>query len=389
VDFFRRRRIGAMIRMELIHGSREECRLRQRFVSIGVLAVLNISFVCGQVQQDKKDSTIAASTRIFPLPIFFYTPETGFAGGAAALLIYRDPASPRASSVTADVIYTQKKQIVFELNGDQYFVQGRFRLLSELKMAKYPNKFYGIGNSTPSSNEEEYTPRRFLLKTSLSTNIISRFNAGPIIRYESVTMNETDPTGQLAGGMITGGSGGISSGAGFVANWDSRDNTFAAYEGSFYQVTALFYQKVLGGDYSYSDIQLDLRQFYETAPGHVVALQAAGEFMGGTIPFQNLARFGGQNLLRGYFDGRYRDKHGVALQAEYRLPVWGRLGLVGFAGVAQVANQLDHFGLKNFWFAGGAGLRFAWNPEERVNLRLDFGFGNNSDGIYITVIEAF
>jgi hypothetical protein len=360
-----------------------------RIVLITVGAVLSFSFLCGQTRPNENDSLHTTSARVFPLPIFFYTPETGVAGGAAALLIYRDPLAPRASSVTGDIIYTEKKQIIVELSGDQYFGHGSFRLLSDILFQKYPNKFFGIGNATASANEENYTPRTFLLKASLYASIFSRVNVGPIIRYETTTMSEVEPGKVIASGTLTGSSGGVSSGLGFVANWDSRDNTFAAYSGSFYQVTVLFNQKSFGSDYNYSDAQFDLRNFFEVAPGQVLALQAVCESMEGDVPFQNLARFGGQNVMRGYFDGRYRDKHGAGIQAEYRLPVWGRFGLVGFAGVAQVADRISHLGLGRFWFAGGAGVRFAWNPEERVNLRLDYGIGNNSDGIYITVTEAF
>jgi hypothetical protein len=45
--------------------------------------------------------------------------------------------------------------------------------------------------------------------------------------------------------------------------------------------------------------------------------------------------------------------------------------------------------MNRFWFAGGVGLRFFWNPQERISLRLDYGIGNNSNGMYITVTEAF
>lgn len=360
-----------------------------RLVLTALIVALHSSFAFAQNQQNEKDSVDSGASRIFPLPIFFYSPETGVAGGAAALLIYRDRSTPRASSITGDVIYTQKEQIIVELSGDQYFSQGRYRLLSGLVFRKYPNKFFGIGNSTAKSDEEEFTPKTFLLKASFYANIVSKVNVGPIVRYESTSMSEVNPEKLIATQTLIGSNGGVSSGLGFVANWDSRDNTLAAYSGSFYQVTALFYQKSFGSDYSYSDVQLDLRNFFEVAPGHIVAVQAGGEFMEGDVPFQNLVRFGGQNLLRGYFDGRFRDKQGIAIQAEYRLPVWWRFGLVGFAGVAQVADRINHFGMDRFWFAGGAGIRFAWNPDERVNLRLDYGIGNNSDGIYITVTEAF
>lgn len=360
-----------------------------RLILIAAIAALSFSFVCGQTQQNEKDSLQATSARIFPLPILFYTPETGAAGGAAALLIYRDALAPRASSITGDVIYTQKKQIIVELSGDQYFSHGSYRLLSDIQYRKYPNKFFGIGNATASDDEENFTPKTFFLGASFYASILSYVNLGPVIRYESTSMNEIQPGKRIAAGTLTGSNGGVSSGLGFVANWDSRDNTFAARSGSFYQLTVLIYQKAYGSDFNYSDALFDLRNFFETAPGHVLAVQAGCEFMGGDVPFQNLARFGGQNFMRGYFDGRYRDKHGAGIQAEYRLPVWGRFGLVGFAGVAQVADRISHFGLGRFWFAGGAGIRFAWNPEERVNLRLDYGVGNNSDGMYITVTEAF
>ncbi|MCX6132739.1 MAG: BamA/TamA family outer membrane protein [Ignavibacteriales bacterium] len=360
-----------------------------RLVLALVITALSFSFLCGQTQGNTKDSVHTTSARIFPLPILFYTPETGVAGGAAALLVYRDPFAPRASSVTADLIYTEKKQIVIELSGDQYFGQGGYRLLSDIKFQKYPNKFFGTGNATASVDEENYTQTSFRVKASLYAGIFPRVNAGPVIHYETVSMSDVEPGKFISSSTIAGRSGGVSSGLGFVANWDSRDNTFAAFSGSFYQVTALFYQRAFGSNYNYSALQFDFRNFFEVTPGHVLALKASGDFTGGDVPFQNLARFGGQDFLRGYFDGRYRDYHAAGIQAEYRLPVWWRFGLVGFAGVAQVANRISQFGLGRFWFAGGAGIRFAWNPEERVNLRLDYGIGNNSDGIYITMTEAF
>jgi outer membrane protein assembly factor BamA len=360
-----------------------------RLVSTAVIAASSFSLLCGQTQQNEQDSLNSPSARLFPLPILFYTPETGIAGGAAVMYLHRERSSTRASSIVGDVIYTQKKQIIVEVGGDQYFGQGDYRLLSNMLFQRYPNKFFGIGNHTSSQNEERYTPQSFVLRAVLYRNFYARFNIGPIIQLESVSMKEMIPSGLLATGTISGSGGGMSAGLGLAANWDSRDNTFSAHSGSFYQITGLFYRSAFGSDYDYTDIQIDTRTFFEVAPGQVLALQGAGEFIDGLPPFQSLATFGGSNILRGYFNGRYRDKNGVALQAEYRIPVWGRFGIVGFAGVAQVADRIRYFGLRRFWFAGGAGVRFAWNPEERVNLRLDYGIGNNSNGIYITVTEAF
>ncbi len=328
-------------------------------------------------------------SQVFPLPILFYTPETGVAGGAAALYLIRNGQTVRPSNLMGDIIYTERKRIIVEVDGDLYFEGDSYRLLSTVVFQKYPNKFFGIGNFTSQGAEETYTPQSFVARAVLYRKVYSRFNIGPLFRYETVSMKERDPAGLLATGSIPGSNGGNCFGVGVVANWDSRDNTFAANNGSFYQLTALFYQKALGGDYTYNDIQVDTRNFFELLPGQVLAVQAAAEFIDGTPPFQSLVQFGGQNLLRGYFAGRYRDKDGVAVQAEYRVPVWWRLGLVGFGGIAQVAPEVSHLAFNRFWFAGGLGLRFFWNPEERISLRLDYGMGNNSSGVYITVTEAF
>ena len=338
------------------------------------------------LSQDTSRTTLSA---IYPLPILFYTPETGIAGGAAALYLYRDPNAPRASTITGDIIYTEKKQIIIELSGDLYFRNGTYRLLTNLKFQKYPNKFFGIGNDTPESNEENYTSRKFSFDAVLYKNIFSHMNAGPAIRAEDGSIRETGAGGLLAPGFLPGSKGGTLAGIGLVANWDSRDNTIAAQSGSLYQITTLVYSSSFGSDYDFTDVQIDARTFFEVVPGQILAVQGAAEFIGGTPPFYRMAAFGGQNLLRGYFDGRYRDKNSVALQAEYRLPVWWRFGMVGFVGAAQVADKAGQFGLKRFWYAGGLGIRFAWNPEERVNLRLDYGVGKNSSGMYITVTEAF
>ncbi len=357
--------------------------------------ILVISFVwtpvvlARQAALNDKDTVWTSQSRIYPLPILFYTPETGIAGGAAALYLIRDSASIRPSNIIGEAIYTERKQVILELDGDLYFQSGTYRLLSSIVFQKFPNKFFGIGNFTALSDEESYTPESFLVRAVLYRKVFSRFNVGPLLRYESMTMREVNPSGLLAPGTIVGSKGSKLSGLGIVANWDSRDNTFAASSGGFYQLTGLFYGRSYGSDYNYSDILIDTRNFFEVIPTQVLAIQAVAEFIDGSVPFQNLVKFGGQNIIRGYFDGRYRDKNGIALQAEYHIPVWWRLGIVGFAGTAQVSDNIGHFAMSRFWFAGGLGLRFFWNPKERISLRLDYGIGNNSSGMYITVTEAF
>ena len=340
-----------------------------------------------------KDTTRAQRLGIYPFPLIYYTPETGFAIGAAALYLYRDSlARPlsRTSDFTADMTYTLKKQIIAEVNTDYYFFENdEYRVAANTSFKNFPNKFYGIGNNVPADSEESYTSRSFLLQIILYKKIKSNLNLGPLLRFESTSIVETDPSGALTRGFIPGSKGGFVSGLGLSVNWDSRDNAQATQSGGLYQVTSILNMRGIGSDFSYNDVQLDVRHFYELIPAQILAVQAEAEIIGGTAPFQNLARFGGENLVRGYFDGQYRDNTSLVFQADYRIPVWWKLGVVAFAGIGQVAGRVGEWSTREFKIAGGGGIRYILDAEEHVTLRVDLGFGENSSGVYFTSSEAF
>ncbi|HSG81899.1 MAG TPA: hypothetical protein VLC48_06605, partial [Gemmatimonadota bacterium] len=81
----------------------------------------------------------------------------------------------------------------------------------------------------------------------------------------------------------------------------------------------------------------------------------------------------------------------LALQAEYRLPIWRRIGGVVFGGAGQVAPELQAFRLSQFHGSAGFGVRFLVAKEEGVNLRADvaWGVGEVTSGFYLSIGEAF
>jgi outer membrane protein assembly factor BamA len=103
-----------------------------------------------------------------------------------------------------------------------------------------------------------------------------------------------------------------------------------------------------------------------------------------------MAALGGSTSMRGYYDGRYRDRSQVVFQAEYRFPLIGRLGGAAFLSYGDVSPRLSQFDLLRFKYSYGTGLRFRVNPRERLNLRIDYGWGKGkSQGLYFTLGEAF
>jgi hypothetical protein len=124
-------------------------------------------------------------------------------------------------------------------------------------------------------------------------------------------------------------------------------------------------------------------------PNHILATQLFAKSSGHGAPFYEVPALGGQRIMRGYYEGRYRDQLFLAGQTEIRFPIKGRFGAVGFAGLGDVSPDFEAFVLRDVKTTFGGGLRFAFNKEERVNLRADVGFGRSTSGVYFGLEEAF
>ncbi len=337
-------------------------------------------------QAEKKKSGFAV------LPIVYYTPETRWAWGAGGLVYFPvtvDKSVDRPSNMFFSAIFTQNKQYSFDLNPDFYFPRG-YHLQFELEYAKFPDKFFGIGNDTPETFEEPYTSKYWKLRIEALKKTCGAVNLGLQYYFDSVTMTEVQPGGQLASGSIPGGAGGIVSGGGFFMTIDSRDSIFFPTTGSFHQISALGFGRGLGSDFTFGRFCLDLRRYLRFSASRVLALQSQFLINTGQPPFWRMGMLGGDKGFRGYYHGRYRDNDAIYLQAEYRwVPVFWRIGLAGFAGLGEVADRLDGFSFSGLKYAYGFGLRFVVESKQRLHLRLDYAIGKNSSAVYFTAAEAF
>ncbi|MGA9408632.1 MAG: hypothetical protein WBW71_15975, partial [Bacteroidota bacterium] len=104
-------------------------RVLRRWSSIALLLIIDLVLLhTSFAQKFDNDTSRSSLTGILALPIFYYTPETSFAGGAGVLYLHRDSSLvvERPSNITGDVIYTEKKQITLEIDGDFYFSAGLY-----------------------------------------------------------------------------------------------------------------------------------------------------------------------------------------------------------------------------------------------------------------------
>ncbi len=207
---------------------------------------------------------------------------------------------------------------------------------------------------------------------------------------------------------------GLQVGLGVALLYDTRDYVLNPLSGTFISFRALFFGPGVGSDFRYQNVRLDARHYLNTFRNQTLALRflldSRFTSKANGIPIRGLSRVGGPQFLRGYFRGTFQDNHMLAGEIEYRLPfwkesdtapfwqLWRRLGIVTFAGAAQVAESWDHFRGDRFRVAVGGGLRILLNRESRANIRIDYAFalapnsngpGRKQSGLYFYLAEAF
>ena len=141
--------------------------------------------------------------------------------------------------------------------------------------------------------------------------------------------------------------------------------------------TMLFYGKWVGSQYGFNRFILDARKYFNPWLKHVIAIQATTMSASGDVPFFELSKLGGDNRMRGYYEGAIRDKVLIDAQLEYRMPVWNIFGIVGWIGTGRVADSYSHISLDGFHISYGGGLRIRIDSKNNTNLRIDYGFGSS------------
>jgi len=333
---------------------------------------------------------------ITPVIVPFYTPETrfGIAGGVIfSNLPNSDYPNQKKGHVTVGAAYTQLNQISAELVAEKFFQGDDYKLNLQFDFSKFPDFYYGIGGNTPDSMKEKYTPVKYVATGSFLWESINHLYIGPLYKFFYIRITDKESSGELNSGLKTGSNGSRVSAAGFQVSWDNRDSVLFTHSGMLLDLKSCFYHAYMGSAFDFVQVEFDFRQFFQIYGEHVFALQEVITSSSGDVPLEMMPRLGGRYVMRGFYEGRYRDENYIAVQAEYRFPLFWRIGGSAFFGAGEVASHFKDFNLHNIRLAGGAGIRASVDKKEKINLRLDVGlsgFRETSDvGVYLTIMEAF
>jgi len=325
-------------------------------------------------------------------PYVFYTPETqaAFGGGGIFLFYTKNTDELRPSKIGFGAHYTTNKQYKFTLNSSIYFNSNNLVIKMPLSFGYTLDKFWGIGNSTLDTGTEGYFREDFNVQLEVQVPPLLFFadRTGFILEYSNTQIVDVKENEFLINQTVEGFKGGELFGIGFNLVWDGRDNIFYPTSGHYQYIKSIIYTDP--SDYIFTSIEIDVRYYKKLFKNQVLATNLYFNSVSSNAPFYKLPALGGQNRMRGYFEGRYRDRTYVMLQTEYRQYFSKRFGFVAFAGLGDVGSEITSLKFKEFKYSFGGGLRYLFNKKENVNLRVDIGIGKDGNtGIYFGIEEAF
>ena len=341
----------------------------------------------------KPDGSIVDTTKktkklsIVSLPLLYYTPETSIAGGGFVLFLFKTAPSTRVSTLDITTVGTVRKQLLLDFTLNLFTKEDKYFIKSEINFAKFPDNFYGIGNNQPVTDEViDYK----LLRANF--RILRKLSRGFFIgmKYQFYQVFNLTQSANAVNTDFMGSKGSLSSGAGLIFSYDTRDNLLNPRKGAYFEISTYHYAKVFGTEFVSNQIFIDARKYFKLNKRGVLAMQFIGNFNNGDTPFKLLASLGGALQMRGYYNGRYRDNIAMILQAEYRHILTKRWGFTVFTALGDVGKDFKDFASQGLKLTGGVGIRFKLSQKDNVNFRLDMagGIGNPAKP-YFNLGEAY
>jgi len=340
------------------------------------------------LRRDSAEMTYPAKYTV--LPFVAYSPDTRLMFGGLGVRQFKLPGSgleTRASNVQLTATYTMNKQISIRLQHTVFLPNEAWILNGQAIYSKFPKNYWGIGPHTQEEDRVKIDYQKIEMRQRALRKVAEDLYLGPqwhfIYRYD-VEFEEARPP-------IAGAQGNLSNGLGIVFNWDKRDNVLTPTQNHYFELSTLFYTTFLQSEFGYRRYRIDARKYLrlQQKGQQVLAFQLLGLFNAGNVPFEEMGMIGGEYIMRGYFEGRFRDKQALQAQAELRSLLFGRWGFALFAAAGNVSPTLSAFALPNTKWAVGAGLRYNINKADPTYIRLDYGIGKGTGGLYISIGEAF
>lgn len=355
--------------------------------------ILSLIFVLQVNAQDNEPvDSLGSQKHMLVFPFVIRTLETSWGFGGVGAFFFRPDKKDsltRTSDFNVLALYTLRKQLIVVGNATIFFPHENQIIRFQTSYSYYPDNFWGLGNYTPDSAKENFSQKQYLINPQFLQRVYKKLYTGVVYQYQHTGDVTYTPGGIFDKENITARYGGHTSGFGLLLTWDSRNEAYSPTKGFFAEARYIAFDKAFGSRFNFNQLSIDCRKYVQLHTSSVLAFQAIAGLSGGEVPFRDLQELGGPDIMRGLYGGRFTDKCLVAGQTEFRQHLFWRLGVVAFGALGQVAHHPGGFALNGFHYTGGGGVRIALSQKEKLNLRVDYGIGKNSNALTLELREAF
>lgn len=317
-----------------------------------------------------------------------YSSDTQLGLGLVAAGLYRTDRRDTLLPLSNVSLYADVSTVgyyLLGLRGNHLFPRDRYRLNYNFYFYSFPSLYWGKGyeNGTNNDNKSKYARFQAQTKVDFMLRIARNFYIGPIAVFDYVNGYDFEKP-ELWEGMKAR-TANVS--LGFSLLYDSRDFLTNAYKGYYLRIDQRFSPDFLGNEYAFSSTELTANYYHSVWKGGILAGQFHTSLNSGNPPWGLMATLGSSYSMRGYYEGRYRDKCAMDVQLELRQHVWKRNGVAVWVGAGTIFPNFQEFNGKHILPNYGFGYR--WEFKKRVNVRLDLGFGKHQTGFIFNINEAF
>ena len=318
-----------------------------------------------------------------------YSTDTKLGIGLVAAGLYRANANdtllpPSNVSLFGDV--STVGFYMLGIRGTHIFPQDKYRADYTIYFYSFPCKFWGMGYDMgdDDSNKSDMKRWQARFKASFLFHMGDNLYLGPMVSYDYVIGRRIERP-ELLNGMDQHT---WNIGAGFSAVYDTRDVLTYPHRGFYINLSQCFRPRFMGNDYAFSTTELQVDAYQRVWKGAILAEDFRTMLNFGNPSWGMMALLGNSNSMRGYYEGRYRDKHKMDAQVELRQHIWKRNSLTTWVGAGTVFHKFSE--MRSRHILPNFGIGYRWEFKKNVNVRLDYGFGKaGQTGFLFSINEAF
>lgn len=317
-----------------------------------------------------------------------YSSDTKFSVGILGAMLYTSGDNDLAtiqSNASLYTVFSTTGYYNIGLRGIHFTPGNKWRGNYKLSFFSMPTYFWGIGYDVASkdANKTKYLQLNAELKASFDYHLFDNCYIGPAIHFSYMQAKNADSYVLWNGEPLHTFNYGI----GVNLYYDTRDCLTAPHSGWYIGMIQRSYPRFLFNKGAFSSTDITVSNYFGAWRDAVIAVNLHGLFTYGNTPWSMLPFLGGSYTMRGYYEGRYRDKNAIDITMELRQHIWRRNSVVVWVGAGSVFPRFENLRLKEILPNFGVGYR--WEFKKNVNVRLDFGIGKGETGIIFNINEAF